>query len=223
MAGDASVDPTQPSRLATWRPQLKYSTQSMLSLDLYRWCTTYAGYFPNPFISVKIHAYCELQCQVLPRAVTLEGRQCTLTFRCDSYHYESNVSTPAPSSILASLLDREPLMKRRVELTFRKAFPEIKSLAIVIEEESGGRPVHTHKFREGTFPGEHVHCRNPRCRNGGYAVGQALRYVTAKRATHLEESRRCQGHEGSPEGTPSERPCRHSFNTVIDVEFHSNN
>jgi hypothetical protein len=68
-----------------------------------------------------------------------------------------------------------------------------------------------------------VHCRNPRCRNGGYAVGQTLRYVTAKRATHLEESRRCQGYEGSPEGTPSGRPCRHSFNTVIDVEFHSNN
>ena len=133
------------------------------------------------------------------------------------------VSTPAPSSILASLIDREPLMIRRVERTFRKAFPEIKSLTIIIEEESGGRPVYTHNFRKGTFPGEHVQCRNPRCRNGGYAVGQTLRYVTAKRATHLEESRRCQGHEGSPEGTPSGRPCRHSFNTVIDVEFHSNN
>ena len=156
----------------------------------------------------KSNAHCELQCQVPPRAVPLKDRQCTLTFRCDS---------------LASLLDREPLMKRRVELTFRKAFPEIKSLTIVIEEESGGRPVHTHNFRKGTFPGEHVHCRNPRCRNGGYAVGQTLRYVTAKRATHLEESRRCQGYEGSPEGTPSGRPCRHSFNTVIDVEFHSNN
>ena len=188
-----------------------------------------AGALPMQGISLihsygpKSNAHCELQCQVLPRAVTIMGRECTLTFRCDFYHHESNVCTPAPSSILASLLDREPLMKRRVELTFRKAFPEIKSLAIVIEEESGGRPVHTHKFREGTFPGEHVHCRNPRCRNGGYAVGQALRYVTAKRATHLEESRRCQGYEGSPEGTPSERPCRHSFNTVIDVEFHSNN
>jgi hypothetical protein len=111
-------------------------------------------------------------------------------------------------------------MKRRAEPSFKKAFPEIRSLAIVIEEESGGRIVHTHNFRKGMFP-ERVHCGNPRCRHGGYAVGETLRYLTAKRATHLEESRACQGYESSREGIGSGRHCRHSFSAVIDVEFHS--
>jgi len=87
---------------------------------------------------------------------------------------------------------------------------------MVIEEQDAGYAHQQHHFTAANLPGEYLDCTNPRCYNGGYAVGQILRFLEGSRQTHFEDRQRCQGYEGSPKGRKRTGPCDHSFKVIVD-------
>ncbi|OFV90043.1 MAG: hypothetical protein A3H95_16795 [Acidobacteria bacterium RIFCSPLOWO2_02_FULL_64_15] len=103
--------------------------------------------------------------------------------------------------------------------SFSKAFPEIKSVSMVVEEQDSGQVVRSYNFKEDTLPGEYLNCTNPRCYNGGYDVGQTLRFMVAGHTTHFEDHRSCQGYEGSPKGRRRDGPCDRAFKVTVDLVF----
>src|SRR5688572_22483079 len=72
---------------------------------------------------------------------------------------------------------------------FSTAFPEIKTVAMVVEEQDSGYKARDYHFSARTLPGEYLDCTNPRCYNGGYNIGQTLRFMVATHDTHFEEHR----------------------------------
>ena len=103
---------------------------------------------------------------------------------------------------------------------FDEAFPEIDNVTIVVEQYGDGvnkwnQTQHRHKHSAG----EYFDCSNPRCYNGGIRTGLILREMVRKRTRHHEESRSCQGYEGSPKGRRNYGPCFNSFKVTVDIEY----
>lgn len=104
------------------------------------------------------------------------------------------------------------------KVPFQEAFPTIEELKVKVEESGDGvsewgRTRHYH-----TTVGEYVNCSNPLCYNGGFSIGQILRDMVEKEDTQREESKFCQGYEGSPKGRRKYRSCTNSFRIQIQAK-----
>jgi hypothetical protein len=105
--------------------------------------------------------------------------------------------------------------------TFAQAFPEIKDFRIDIECHNWGfgKP-RNFIFTPTSPPGEYVDCPNHVCYNGGYHLGQFLRYMVAdSRKTEVEDSASCQGYEGSPKGRKNYGPCDYHFKVKASITY----
>ena len=98
---------------------------------------------------------------------------------------------------------------------------ELNNLGSYFEVKENGEGVHgsgSRIYRKGQF-GEYIDCSNPLCYNGGFSIGSILREMVRNRQTELEESRKCQGYEGSPRGRCVYRDCWNSFEIRVSVKF----
>ena len=105
--------------------------------------------------------------------------------------------------------------------SFSKAFPLIAELHVEIEEQGDHAPRWSSKtvYTDRNPPGEFVNCSNPRCFNGGFHLGQMIRYMEYSRKTEHADKVRCQGYEGSPKGRKNTGPCDQSFTVTIRLTY----
>ncbi len=105
--------------------------------------------------------------------------------------------------------------------SFSEAFPTIADLRIEVEEYGDGVPEKLRKttYTHHNFPGEYINCRNRRCYNGGFRLGELLRFMTAANKTESESTEFCQGYEGSPKGRVKDGPCENYFKVAITIEY----
>jgi len=118
--------------------------------------------------------------------------------------------------------EREPVFGEKV--TFKKAFPEIKSIRVEVEERGyTGRYDDEPFFRayDESSLSEYIDCSNPLCYGGGFSIGRIIRDMVGEKKTHNETIEVCQGYEGSPKGRVEHRPCINSFNVVVDIEYYT--
>ncbi len=108
--------------------------------------------------------------------------------------------------------------------TFKKAFPEIKS-ALVTVEETGNlgagfySPPSKVRHYNHTNLGEFIDCSNPLCYNGGFSIGKILRDMMQDKMNHFETVEICQGFEGSASGRRCNRRCLNHFKVKIDLDL----
>jgi|SRR5450759_226717 len=110
-------------------------------------------------------------------------------------------------------------------VSFAKAFPRIATLRVRVKASGEyDRPLLGHNddgWRTYTesATGEYIDCRNPVCYNGGFRIGEQLRFMEQAGETHRDWSVGCQGWEGSPKGRKRYRPCDEHWQVVIDVTY----
>ena len=104
--------------------------------------------------------------------------------------------------------------------SFADVFPEIASLRVhAVQRGDGVEKWNAEQVLTEANAGEYLDCSNPVCFNGGVAIGQPIRYMVAKRETHLEELKTCQGNEASAKGRKVYRKCLNHFNLTIDLTY----
>jgi len=111
------------------------------------------------------------------------------------------------------------VFSRKVD-SFEEAYPTIASLRVeVTESDLGfGRSPRTWPFTERNF--QHaVNCSNPMCYGGGVEIGWMIHDMARNKETDREESKMCQGYEGSPKGRKRYRSCLHSFRIKVHVKY----
>jgi len=106
--------------------------------------------------------------------------------------------------------------------TFEKAFPEVKSISVDVEEK--GRGVYSglglHHYGKGNV-GEFVNCSNPKCYNGGFNIGETIRSLYFNKNTEAEGKEECQGREGTPKGRRLYDRCENRFSYKVKIEYKS--
>ena len=104
---------------------------------------------------------------------------------------------------------------------FDEAFPEIEDLKVEITESGEGVSEWSHKriYTKKYFPGEYIDCSNSLCYNGGVSIGSILRGMVVSKQTTLEDSKLCQGSEGSPKGRRIYRKCLNSFKIKVEIKY----
>jgi hypothetical protein len=113
----------------------------------------------------------------------------------------------------------EPVFSRKVN-SFQEAYPTVASLrAEVSESEIGlGGSRGSWTFTEHNF--QHaVNCSNSVCYGGGVELGWILHDMVRSRKTEHEETKMCQGYEGSPKGRRRYRRCLNTFHIKIHVVY----
>jgi hypothetical protein len=111
-------------------------------------------------------------------------------------------------------------------VAFAKAFPRIATLRVRTKASGYYAPPSIGHMRDDgwrTFTestsGEYIDCRNPVCYNGGFRLGEQLRFMEQAGETHKEWTVGCQGYEGSPKGRKQYRPCDEYWQVVVDVSY----
>lgn len=105
---------------------------------------------------------------------------------------------------------------------FSDVFPEIKDLSIEIEQDSfRNKKLDTVKsfYDIDHPPRPFKDCDNPLCYNGGFNIGQILKYMVTKKETEEENTISCQGYEGSPKGRRKYGPCFNLFKYKIKIKY----
>ena len=104
--------------------------------------------------------------------------------------------------------------------TFAKAFPRIEDIRVEVAETGDGVPPHRKKCLYGmSTAGEYIDCSNPMCFNGGFCLGQLIRFMVEQRKTDDSLALHCQGYEGSPKGRKKYGPCFNYFEANIHIEY----
>ena len=89
------------------------------------------------------------------------------------------------------------------KVTFEKAFPEIATVRIEVNERGHVGPGYGyergHSYSEKTV-GEYADCSNPLCYGGGFNIGSHLREMVREHKTEHEFMEMCDGYEGSVGG-----------------------
>jgi hypothetical protein len=101
---------------------------------------------------------------------------------------------------------------------FSEAFPKIKNVRVTVEELDFGQHVRSYVYTESNLS-EYIDCSNPRCYNGGFQIGDQLRFMTYSNEIEKEFEIDCQGYEGSPKGRRRYGPCDRSFKVRIELEY----
>lgn len=90
---------------------------------------------------------------------------------------------------------------------FSDVFPQVAALTLNVEHK-GDLPnvrfipletVGMQHFTESTIPGL-IHCKNPRCQQGGYKFQLWITEMVRTGKTLDEGTWHCEGHEGTPSG-----------------------
>ena len=101
---------------------------------------------------------------------------------------------------------------------FDKAFPEIESITVEVNESKAGMGGTTRTYTKSSL-GEYIDCSNSLCYNGGFSVGSIIREMVRKRETAAEGSEVCRGYEGSPKGRRKYRDCLRFFKWKAEIEY----
>ncbi|MDP2871864.1 MAG: hypothetical protein Q8P31_04925 [Bacillota bacterium] len=103
---------------------------------------------------------------------------------------------------------------------FDRAFPHIADVRIEITQDGEGvRGWNRHEVLGKRSAGEYYNCANPLCYNGGFCLGEILRFMEEQRQTERELDLRCQGYEGTPKGRKKYGPCFNRFHVKIQVAY----
>ena len=100
--------------------------------------------------------------------------------------------------------------------SFSNAFPTVADVRVDVAEENCGQVVREMVFT-GATGGEYVDCSNPLCYNGGFRLGQTLRFMVERKATDDEFSVSCRGYEGSPKGRIKYDKCMRRFRVKVHI------
>jgi len=109
--------------------------------------------------------------------------------------------------------------------SFTKAFPKIEDIRVEIRERGEGIPSWRQEndisdiYTKINLPGEYVDCSNPRCYNGGFRLGQIIRFMAGQKQTEFQDTLPCQGYEGSPKGRKKYDDCPNMFKVKIKIEY----
>jgi hypothetical protein len=110
--------------------------------------------------------------------------------------------------------------------TFEQAFPTVESATIASWEDGDGvftfgvDPALRRTFGNGIpFTGGLEHCRNPRCRRGGYEIDRSLDEMVREGLTEKEFEKRCPGDEGSPKGRRRGDRCRNILHYRLTIKY----
>jgi hypothetical protein len=105
-------------------------------------------------------------------------------------------------------------------IAFAQAFPMLADLTATIWIRAHGsteeNPPERH-FRFGNPPAEHIHCPKTGCTNGGWAIGDVVRDMIAKRETHRNVESRCNGRQWVV--GPKYRDCVTHFTAEIELAY----
>lgn len=104
--------------------------------------------------------------------------------------------------------------------TFEKAFPEIENISVTVNETGEGpyRGSGTSQYGK-TSIGEFINCKNTKCYNGGFNIGDVIRELVFKKETESEGTAFCQGYEGSPKGRKKYEDCENYFTYKVKIEY----
>lgn len=98
-----------------------------------------------------------------------------------------------------------------------EAFPDIKSLKVVIKQDPYGDYLQREGYREITYSINNIPryatCCNLKCQQGGIDL-QSLVLFSGSGEYNLG----CNGHEGSPKGRRKGDPCDNVFQVTVAVE-----
>ena len=104
--------------------------------------------------------------------------------------------------------------------TFENAFPEIEKISVEVNER--GKGVYSgfgaSHFGKGNV-GEYINCKNPKCYNGGFNIGEVIRSLYFRKETEAEGSAECQGREGTPKGRRLYDYCENRFTYKVKIEY----
>lgn len=104
--------------------------------------------------------------------------------------------------------------------TFEKAFPSIDDIKVEVTETGDGVKEWNSCRTYGKFSvGEYINCSNKFCYNGGFCLGDIIRYMIEGNLTEYETSKYCQGYEGSPKGRKRYRSCLNHFDIKINIKY----
>ena len=111
------------------------------------------------------------------------------------------------------------VFSRKVD-SFTEAYPTIAKLRVEVTESDLGvdKPKYTRTFTEGNFS-HAVNCHNSLCYRGGVELGWIIHDMVRNKQTDLEETKLCQGYEGSPKGKSRYGSCLHMFHIKALVEY----
>lgn len=106
------------------------------------------------------------------------------------------------------------------KVPFRKAFPKIKSLKVIVKES--GRDIHKYnskRYYTEENAGQYINCSNSACFNGGFNLGSILRMMDANYQKEVKETFYCQGYEGSPKGRKKYCDCDNIFEVECFITY----
>lgn len=103
------------------------------------------------------------------------------------------------------------------KVPFEEAFPQLKSVSVRVEEF--GHSVGKWNTRHYDRVGEYIDCRNSLCYNGGFSIGELIRDMVRTKETEREETKFCQGYEGSPKGRRKYKDCMNRFQVRVTLEY----
>ncbi len=104
--------------------------------------------------------------------------------------------------------------------SFEEAYPTVVSLRVEVTERDVGLGGSSQSWTLTEKNFNHaLNCSNPRCYGGGVEIGWIIHDMARDRRTDLEETKKCQGYEGSPKGMKRYRSCLHSFHIRAHVEY----
>lgn len=100
---------------------------------------------------------------------------------------------------------------------WREVFPSIDQIRIEVTER--GRGVSEGGIMVFDTYREYVDCHNPLCYGGGVRISLMLPDMVRNRRVDHEESRRCDGYEGSPKTRKFRKPCFNHFTVKIHLTY----
>lgn len=104
--------------------------------------------------------------------------------------------------------------------TFEKAFPMIEDIEVEVTEDGAGvREWNRKRYYNKLTAGEYINCSNSLCYNGGFSLGEIIRYMVGNNMTEYKTTRICQGYEGSPKGRRKYRDCCNFFEVKVKIKY----
>jgi hypothetical protein len=98
-------------------------------------------------------------------------------------------------------------------VTFEKAFPDIKLIDVVIDESGAGTEGLGTRCLTRRSVRETINCSNPRCLGKGLELGALIRHMVQMRQTHHALTALCQSRE------ENNHPCANHFNMQIAITY----
>ncbi len=104
--------------------------------------------------------------------------------------------------------------------SFEEAYPTVSSLSVEVTESEVGsaETLRIWRFTERDFR-HAVDCSNSLCYGGGVAIGWIIDDMARNTQGDREETKLCQGYEGSPKGSIRYRRCLHSFHIKAHLRY----